>query len=34
MDFFNTKVCFGKFLEQQKKFWDAEILKKSLKITF
>ena len=20
MDFFNTRICFGKFLEQQKKF--------------
>ena len=23
MDFFNTRMCFGKFWEQQKKFWDA-----------
>ena len=25
MDFFNTRMCFGKFWEQQKKFWDTKI---------
>ena len=26
MDFFNTRMCFGKFWEQQKKFWDTNNL--------
>ena len=25
MDFFNTRMYFGKFWEQQKKFWDTKI---------
>ena len=24
MDFFNKRMCFGKFWEQQKKFWDTK----------
>ena len=24
MDFFNTRMCFGRFWKQQKKFWDSK----------
>ena len=26
MDFLNTRMCFSKFWEQQKRFWDTKFL--------